>query len=374
MRAMLLVKLMSAALWTLTVVLACTAAWAAFHRTTAQDSSNPPRGSFAAAATQGGEKQASGASTLLVARRGGLITLRPDGMREAELTLTEEERTSFDGRLSPDGTRMAYLITTGGLRPPARVGEEPEPFAFKVVIRKFGAADPIAAVDLPAFQLNLMWAAGGKRVLVSKRTGVDANTAFETLLLDAQSGKAETLEVPPTVRVLDWSRDGKSYLVVHRADKQCRLGLLTQGQKEVRRLIDLRDSTFDHLGRFSPDGSTVLYTDADPADKDAHKWGLSSKPYLLRIAGKKREPLAEFPENGQAVGIAWSPDGKRVAYTWKQLHPELLKQETINVNDIATATEAFVMIADADGRNARTVYSDKADNAINMILGSVDWR
>jgi hypothetical protein len=30
------------------------------------------------------------------------------------------------------------------------------------------------------------------------------------------------------------------------------------------------------------------------------------------------------------------------------------------------------MVADADGRNAKTVDSGKCDNAVNMIFGSVD--
>ena len=48
--------------------------------------------------------------------------------------------------------------------------------------------------------------------------------------------------------------------------------------------------------------------------------------------------------------------------------------DTLNVNDVQTPTEAFLMIADATGRNARTVASARGDNAINMILGAVDWR
>jgi hypothetical protein len=32
------------------------------------------------------------------------------------------------------------------------------------------------------------------------------------------------------------------------------------------------------------------------------------------------------------------------------------------------------IVADADGRNARTVASARSDHAINPIFGSVDWR
>jgi hypothetical protein len=37
-------------------------------------------------------------------------------------------------------------------------------------------------------------------------------------------------------------------------------------------------------------------------------------------------------------------------------------------------TEAFLIVADADGKNAKTVSSAKGDNAINPILVSIDWR
>jgi hypothetical protein len=38
------------------------------------------------------------------------------------------------------------------------------------------------------------------------------------------------------------------------------------------------------------------------------------------------------------------------------------------------STEAFLMIADRDGRNARTVFSARGEYAINMVLGAIDWR
>lgn len=84
--------------------------------------------------------------------------------------------------------------------------------------------------------------------------------------------------------------------------------------------------------------------------------------------------LAGFPENGVARGVAWSPDGKQVAYTWDQLHEEVLKRDTITVDTTTIETEGFLVVADADGKNARKIASAKSKYAMGMILGTIDWR
>lgn len=37
-------------------------------------------------------------------------------------------------------------------------------------------------------------------------------------------------------------------------------------------------------------------------------------------------------------------------------------------------TEAFLMVADADGSNAKTVFSDRCDHVMSPIFFSLDWR
>jgi hypothetical protein len=376
MQAMFLTKLKVSAACGLVFAAACVATWVMLPKAAAQDSPKAPL-VVALGEKPAGEKKAqptpksNGPGTLLLARQGGMIALTPEGKEEgAELAAPNDTHANFNGRLSPDGTRVAYIVTVNG----PLLTEAPEAWPFKVVVRKLGAAEPTAVVDLPAQELTLTWAADGKRLLITKETGARPNTSFETVLLEPETGIIEAVELPAGVRVLDWSRDGKTFLVVYRQDKKYRLGLAAKGDKEARQLTELKGWTGRHIGRLSPDGKAVLYTDADPADKHANKWGVSSKPYLLDVAAKKRQPLAEFPDNAMAVGVAWSPDGKRIAYTWMQQHPDLLQKDTLKADEVGIPTEAFLIVADADGKNAKVVTSARGDNAINPIFGSIDWR
>jgi hypothetical protein len=58
------------------------------------------------------------------------------------------------------------------------------------------------------------------------------------------------------------------------------------------------------------------------------------------------------------------------------LHADLvrkLKDNTWRDEDLHAETEAFVMIAEPSGRNAKTVASAKSKD-INPAFGSVDWQ
>jgi RNA polymerase sigma factor (sigma-70 family) len=314
-------------------------------------------------------KPAGPGTLLLVGEGGKLVALSPEGKEKKGLNTPDDTYSARQARLSPDGKWAAFVI-----QDERRTGPDvklDDPWPYKVVIRKLGATEA-KVVDFTGFGVDLTWAPDGKRLAVTK---ADKGQRGATVLLDPESGKTDPLALPDGVRALDWHRDGKTFLVLYRKDKTYRLGLAEKGEAEVRELAQLKvRSVFGVVARFSPDGKKVLFTDADPEQKDAHKWHRSSQPHVLDVASKKREPLAEFPENAQCTSVAWAPDGKRVAYTWAQLHPNLLKNDHISIDDDKVETEGFLIVADADGRNQKTVASGKSEYAINPILTSIDWR
>jgi len=74
----------------------------------------------------------------------------------------------------------------------------------------------------------------------------------------------------------------------------------------------------------------------------------------------------------------WSPDGKRIAYTWRQRHNDRIKEwskkQVLDPADVEVETEEFLIVADADGSNAKTIASAKTNNALAGSLQVIDWR
>jgi Tol biopolymer transport system component len=311
----------------------------------------------------------SATGTLLLARDKDFVALTPEGKHRVELSAPEDTQSVRKARLSPDGAQAAFVVVRGGQqRGPD--DDQNAPWPIQVVIRKLGTSKS-KTLDFPSLGVDLCWAPEGKRLAVTR---LAKDQSSETVLLDPETGKKEPLNLLAGAKILDWSRDGETFLLSYPKDNRFRLGLAAKGEKEPRELVELkvRFASFS-VGRFSPDGKKVLFTDADPEQKDAYKWSMSSRPHLLDIASKKRQPLPGFPGNACCTGVAWSPDGKRVAYTCVQLHPELLKKDMLGPGD-DVETEAFLVVADVDGKNTKTISSEKSTSAKGRIFWSIDWR
>jgi WD40-like Beta Propeller Repeat len=324
-----------------------------------------------APASAGRLPEKAGPGTLLLAREGPYHVLAPDGTKRSEFAAPENTHGAGTASLSPDGTRAAVVVAAE--RPPE--DGAPEVWPLRVVVRRLATPGGTKTWDMPAQWLDLHWTADGKRVVVVRHPEVEHGKNVENLLLDPATGRTSPLGLPAGAWVLDCGRDGRTFLVAVADGKKLKLGLTAAGDAAVRELAEVPDWLPGHVaGRLSPDGAKVLFVAADPGRKRAHRLGISDRPYLLDVGTRAVEPLAEFPENGWAVGVAWAPDGRHLAYTWQHLHDDLLAKERVTSNDVAIETEAFLMVADADGKNPRTIASDKGPFATNTILGTIDWR
>lgn len=305
----------------------------------------------------------------MLGRAGNYWLLTPDGKKLGELSVPDKTRSHASAVLSPDGKRVAHVVTAEG-EPEDQPGGSKWP--YRVVVGPLDNPKEAKEWPMPAVDLSLCWTPDGKKLVASQLTS-RVPPAFESVVLDPETGKTEKLG---DFRVLECLKNSTAYLVEsYDAQKKIRsLGLWPVGEKEVRELTKLSGYPFDMDARLSPDGKTVLFIDADPARKHAYEWGCSQRVYVLDMKTKKREPLADFPNNGKATGIAWSPDGKKIAYAWKELHEKALEKDTISGKDADIETEAFLIVADADGRNGKTIATDKCRFWTNMIFGAIDWR
>jgi RNA polymerase sigma factor (sigma-70 family) len=332
----------------------------------------------ASAVAEPGPAKQDGSGSIVVARHNSAFwVLAPDGKRHADVDVPEMTHPAGGAAISPDGKKIAYVINTEvAPRPVPQDVDEIKPWPFKIIVRPFDKPEGAKEWEMPANHLSLRWTADGKRIIASKITN-PRWTEYECVLLDPDTGKTEKLDLPANARVVDCAKDGKTFLVqtYNAAAKKCELGIATLGSKDVTALCDLHDRANRPTdARLSPDGKRILFIDADPARKDAHKWGCSQRVYVIDVQTKKREALADFPENGRAHGVAWSPDGKKIAYTWTPLNEEVLKKDSIGPEDAKQDTEGFLIVADADGKNAKTVATDKGMFVLGMVLGAIDWR
>jgi dipeptidyl aminopeptidase/acylaminoacyl peptidase len=120
-------------------------------------------------------------------------------------------------------------------------------------------------------------------------------------------------------------------------------------------------------GKLSPDGKRVLYDGfTPPKEKQAEA---RSGLFVLDLATGRSMPVADLPLNGEIGSFCWSPDGKRIAYTWRQVH-EGVKKEELGEKE----TESHLVVCDPDGKNQRTIASEKARGQWVITIAGVDWR
>jgi Tol biopolymer transport system component len=119
-------------------------------------------------------------------------------------------------------------------------------------------------------------------------------------------------------------------------------------------------------GRLSPDGKRVLYglVTLPVDDKGEPKRELA----VVQVETGKSAVVGNLPPNCVILGFCWAPDGKRIAYTCREVHagkPEDLENKE---------TESRLVVCDSDGKNAKTIATERGRSPWEITIGRVDWR
>jgi RNA polymerase sigma factor (sigma-70 family) len=379
-RAMFLTKLRIVAVFVVTVALGvCSLAIAMDASTTSF--ADPPSAPTAAAraderglvsAQPGGEPAQSSKGKILVWHDSHYVFRTPDGKDAGELPDHPDKLTVNQPMLSPDGKRVAFTVNGNPV-----ADDDGNIINRHVFVRALDGKDPGFKIDMNA--LNVAWAPDGKKlVVVEPITARDPKDGgFNTWLVDVATKEKTALDLSRWTHAFGMTPDGKSLVAaVYDFDaRKINLAIVGRDGKKITTLTEVRTEGADP--RLSPDGTLMLFQDLDStekAEKDMHRL---PRLFVCDLKTKKRQRLLEAPAHGQIMSYCWSPNGKQVAYTWRQAHPGVPRAEnTKNMDDpkLNTETESQLVIADADGKNARTVMSARAPRATTITIGPLDWR
>lgn len=376
LRVMLLHKLSSGSVWVVAFVAACLGAWMVTPRSTANGAPKPGAVALRTAPPEGKKPAAikpAGAGRILVWKETKYVFLDADGKEERAFDTGHPDKEHNGGFLSepflsPDRKLVAFRATERF---------STDDYGQHLYVRGTETKEPGVKIDLSA--TAIAWDADSKGLIVTEH--VPAKTAkeagYSVLRVDIATKEKVKLDLPKYAVVHAVMPNGKAF-VAALSDfdaKTTHLALVSRDGKEVIKLCEVR---LDKCApRPSPDGTKILFQDFDAGEKPAKDMPRLPRLFVYNLKSKERERVEEVPENALLIGYCWSPDGKRLAYTWKQVQPGVplaLNLENLKNPKVRTETESHLIVCDADGKNAKTVVTCKAEDAPAITLGEPDWR
>lgn len=308
--------------------------------------------------------QANVAGRMVVRRHDKFILIDPVDPKSAKVVAEPgKDELIQQPTLSPDGKRIVYISH----RQPAAGMEDTPP--TRIMVQDLDGKEKGKEV---ATALAAVWGATADELLVLE-TKLSSDGKIQTFVgksLSLSTGKSTELPVPAGHMPYDeMSRDGKAFLTMKSGSMGWKPSLIacrvSRDGKKVEQITDPAYMAYN--GSLSPDGKTVVFTGSKVPD-DPKKLGEPSKMYVQPVGGKVVE-LAGAPA-GEHTGLCWSPDGKRIAYLWRQMHAELIEDGKPDERE----TETRLYVCDADGKNHRLLLSEKGKGQRTNTISGLDWR
>ncbi len=304
-------------------------------------------------------------------KQGKAVMIDADGKNEKVLFELGKGESIREPRLSPDGKTLAYL--TKAFEPGKPIDPEVAE-RTSVALREVGGKE---ATELDVVGTHLAWSPDGKELLATFAPNGgpgprDAIPATTTTVIDVATKKTTVLTLPAGHFALGFAPDGKNLVAMFADNAGKKLvictRLVTRDGKEVTTVSDLAYGTMNP--RLSPDGKAILFLGLKLPDGIPDK-PLDERPRLfLQPVGGKVAELPDVPTNAEVQGFCWSPDGKKIAYSWRTMHAEKADPGKPDERE----TESFLCVCDADGKNHKTLLTEKGMGQYHITLSSVDWR
>ncbi len=326
---------------------------------------------------------------------------------EEKRAATPEDMVSLrevsDVRISPDGTRVAYVVTEPG--DPKKPEQEPDANIW--VVPADGSGAPRLFAASPKSDTSPQWSPDGRLLAFLSNRGEPVEGGKEAksrlYLLRTDGGDAEPLTSGPgEVASFKWSRDGSmiAYTVVDpptddekkkekdRDDaihvdhdyKFARLFVLRLADRKADR-VTTQDQNVNDFS-WSPDGGEIaLSVSPTPKVDDVyyHSTILVVRRQTGEVVRRLNDRAADFSSTS-----AWSPDGKTIVFS--ELTPSgitglpalvpaaggpartLLKDYTGTAGRCEWAPDSKSLIAeDIEGTQARIIRIDAATGSVGRL-------
>jgi RNA polymerase sigma factor (sigma-70 family) len=296
-----------------------------------------------------------------------LALIDPEGKNDPTIIDDTDLLLLPDVRISPDGKKLAALVQT-----PHVPGDG---LILKLCVRGLGKKEPWS--DLGVECQSFAWSPDSTELVCSNSPHMfsqEQSPDATHFVVNVTTRQKTELKLSADHVISDWSRDGKFFLTT---SVTARVGGLAN-QKVVRVHLMNRDGT-EHetitdgtqpamFGRLSPDGKQVLYsiiTLPAGAPEEDRLQILGEELAILDVASGK---VGRVQESGDIYSYCWSPDGKRIAYTWREAH----KGKFVDLLD--KDTECCLVVCDPNGKNRKTLAKEKGRGPTPVPIGVGDWR
>jgi RNA polymerase sigma factor (sigma-70 family) len=365
-KIMFLQKLRLAAVVTACGFLICVSGSMAYHHATADEPkpTDPPKQVVPKPVA------AKPLNKLLVWKQERAVMIDPDGTNEKVLFEREKGESFRDVSLSPDGKIVAYLTRTFevGKPIPADVDQH-----YLVAFREVGGkATTVLKVD----GTSIAWSPSGKELLVIQSSNGSGPRGpipkSTTMIIDVATKKETVIQLPDNHFAVGFTPDGKRFVTMFADNSGKKIVLNTcYVSRDGKEVETVNDTDFGTVSpHVSPNGKTLLFLGMKLPE------GIPEKPidgnarlFIQPIGGKATE-LPDVPINAGVQGFCWSPDGKKIAYTWRQIHAEQTAPDKVDDRE----TESHLCVCDADGKNHKTLSTERGVGQWMITLGHVDWR